>query len=380
MSVWYDEKRKHWIYKFWQDRETYRQGGFKTKSAAAKAEREKRNELDRPIETATASLVDLSNLYLDHCAATHQPNTVRYKTQYFRVFIKAVMADGRPVDEEDRDLKHKKIPQVVIHPPIFIETPAEQISKHVFEKFLDAVATQQGRKLSNRYLKNLKALYNWGIRNDYLTANPLKHIEPKGEDQPRKYVPPPEDINAVLLAAGQEEMDMILTIYSTGARISEILRLTWEDVNIEQNSITLWTRKRKGGGMQSDTLAMTEKLNEVMRRRWKARNKESQFVFCKPDGSRYTRDDHFIKQFMPLLCRKAKVKAFGFHAIRHRVAAILMDSGKATLGDIQHFLRQRRATTTEIYLRSLKPGSQEMAGILDALTGDGKQDKNTGKM
>jgi integrase len=132
--------------------------------------------------------------------------------------------------------------------------------------------------------------------------------------------------------------------------------------------------------MQCDTLAMTQKLNEVMRRRWTTRNKESQFVFCKPDGSRYTRDDHFIKQFMPRLCKKAKVKPFGFHAIRHRVAAILMDSGKATLGDIQHFLRQRRATTTEIYLRSLKPGSQEMAGILDALTEDGKQDKNSRKM
>ena len=355
MSVWYDKRRKHWIYKFWKDNTSHREGGFATKRAAARAEREKRNELDRPpaIPTDTVSLVDLSNLYLDHCEATHQPNTVRYKRQYFKAFI-ATLED-----------KH---------------AAADQIPKQVFQSFLDRIATGRGRKLSNRHLKELKALYNWGLRNDYVSIHPLKYIEPKGEDQPKKYVPPPEDINAVLLAADQEEMDILLTIYSTGARISEVLRLTWDDVNLEKKSITLWTRKRKGGGMQSDTLAMTEKLNDVMQRRWKTRNKGSQHVFCQPDGSRYSRDDLFIKKFMPSLCKRAGVKPFGFHAIRHRVAAILMDSGKATLGDIQHFLRQRRATTTEFYLRSLKPGSTEMAGILDAIYTTDEAEDETQKL
>ena len=357
MSVWYNKKRKHWIYKFWKDRISYREGGFQTKSAAARAEREKRNELDKPpapaIETDTVSLVDLSNLYLDHCEATHRPNTVRYKRQYFKTFIAS--------------LEYKYV-------------AADQIPKQIFQAFLDRIATERGRKLSNRHMKELKALYNWALKNDYVSANPLRYIEPKGEDQPRKYVPPPEDINAVLLAASQEEMDLLLTIYSTGARISEVLRLTWEDVNLEQNSITLQTRKRKGGGMQSDTLAMTQKLGDVMRRRWKNRNKDSLYVFCHPDGSRYTRDDPYIKKFMPELCKKAKVKPFGFHAIRHRVAAILMDSGKATLSDIQYFLRQRRATTTEIYLRSLKPGSVEMAGILDWYSEREKEGDKSKKM
>jgi len=290
------------------------------------------------------------------------------------------MADGKSTDKEDKDLLRKRVPSLTVQSPIFLNTPADKIPKHIFEKFLDAVATQQGRKLSNRYLKDLRALYNWGVRNDHININPLKHIEPKGEDQYKKYVPPPEDINAVLLAADQEDMDLILTIYSTGARISEVLRLTWDDINLEQNSITLWTRKRKGGGMQADTLAMTVKLNDVMQRRWKTRNKDSQYVFCKNDGSRFTGDDHFIKKFMPRLCEKAEVKPFGFHAIRHLVATILMDSGKATLGDIQHFLRQRRATTTEIYLKSLKPGSSAMADILDGFENVQAGTKNAPKM
>jgi integrase len=194
----------------------------------------------------------------------------------------------------------------------------------------------------------------------------LIQIDPKGEDSYKKYVPPEEDINAVLLAANQEEMDLLLTLYGTGAQISEVCRLTWEDVNLSNESITLWTRKRKGDGMQSDTLTMTGKLQKVMERRWKNRNKQSQFVFSKSEGSRYSKDSHFIKHMMPRLCKRARVKPFGYHAIRHKVASILMDSGKATLSNIQHFLRHKRPTTTENYLKSLNPGSQEMAGILDS--------------
>ena len=68
---------------------------------------------------------------------------------------------------------------------------------------------------------------------------------------------------------------------------------------------------------------------------------------------------------MSRLCNRANVKPFGFHAIRHRVAAILLDSGKATLGQIQEFLRHQRKTTTEAYLKSLDRSSSEVAQILD---------------
>lgn len=120
-----------------------------------------------------------------------------------------------------------------------MDTGAEDIPTLVFAKFFDTVTLEQGRKISNRYLKDMKALYSWGIKSGYITVNPVRHIEPKGEDVYRKYVPPAEDITAVLLAANQEEMDLILSLYGTGARISEICRLTWDDVNLSKKAITL---------------------------------------------------------------------------------------------------------------------------------------------
>ena len=62
-------------------------------------------------------------------------------------------------------------------------------------------------------------------------------------------------------------MDFILTLYHTAGRTSEVLNLMWEDVNFEQRWVRLWTRKRRGGVLQEDKLAMTNTLYDVFIRR-----------------------------------------------------------------------------------------------------------------
>ena len=69
-------------------------------------------------------------------------------------------------------------------------------------------------------------------------------------------------------------------------------------------------------------------------------------------------------KLMALLCKRASVKPFGFHAIRHCSAAVTFKS--KGLSDAQVFLGHSRATTTDRYVRSAGLyGSQE--GILAAL-------------
>ena len=70
---------------------------------------------------------------------------------------------------------------------------------------------------------------------------------------------------------------------------------------------------------------------------------------------------------MKRLCEKAKVKEFGFHAIRHLTASILYHNG-CDVSLIQRVLRHKNATTTNRYLQNL--GTEAVRkGLEDSLKG-----------
>ena len=70
---------------------------------------------------------------------------------------------------------------------------------------------------------------------------------------------------------------------------------------------------------------------------------------------------------MKRLCEKAKVNEFGYHALRHYVAQQLRRED-AHMGDIQALLGHQRATTTDIYLRSLDTNFTRITPLLEAIT------------
>ena len=77
--------------------------------------------------------------------------------------------------------------------------------------------------------------------------------------------------------------------------------------------------------------------------------KNGEYVFTNPKtGTKYD----YRKGMLKGLCKRAKVKYFTFHALRHYGASKLAQEG-VPLPDIQALLGHQRATTTDIYLQSL---------------------------
>jgi integrase len=66
------------------------------------------------------------------------------------------------------------------------------------------------------------------------------------------------------------------------------------------------------------------------------------------------------------LCKKAGVKHFGFHALRHLGASLINESGQVTMKQIQLLLRHKKQSTTEKYLHILEKGLPEAINLLDA--------------
>ena len=285
--------------------------------------------------------------YLEECTARMRPNTVREKYSHL-TDLGSFLGNDCPVTD---------------------------INQPLAARFIKTMQKKKGNKAANRYLRNLKACWNWNkIR---LGNNPWAAIQFYPEEDFVKYVPPPEDISAVLLVAEPWRRDVLEVILKTGARLGEVLGLQWEDVSFERRAVRLWTRKRKGGNRQARVLWMSDKLLETLQRLWERRDRRSPYVFTNPlTGTRYKKNQNSMRFFMPRLCKKAGVKEFGFHALRHYVSMRLLDSKKASLGDIQRFLGHQRATTTDLYLRALSPDLKHLAEVLD---GDDNDNEEAGK-
>jgi integrase len=99
---------------------------------------------------------------------------------------------------------------------------------------------------------------------------------------------------------------------------------------------------------------MTGKLYEILSRRYQTRVKEKPWVFwvrywCRKTNQWKEGPYHDRKKIMGTLCRKAGVKYFRFHALRHAGASIV-DNSNVPIVAIQEILGHENRTTTEIYL------------------------------
>lgn len=309
---------------------------FPRRSEAAAWEAEEKKRL-RSLESQPCALMfsALMNAYLTDCESRMQPNTVREKFSHGKEFAAFRGADF----------------------------PASELSASEAGAFIARIYTDKGSKAANRRLRTMKACWNWG--KEKLPDNPWRRVRPYSEDEKTKYVPPPQDVAAVMTQAETWEARLLLFILGTGARIGEVFSLTWEDVNFDRQTVTLWTRKRKAGSRQARRLPLTPRLT-VMLRELEQESGGNAHVFINPaTGGPYRKLQPCVRYLLKRLCVKAKVKSFGFHALRHFVASRLMESNQANIVEIQQLLGHQRSTTTDLYLRSLSSGIAHLAGIIE---------------
>jgi integrase len=88
---------------------------------------------------------------------------------------------------------------------------------------------------------------------------------------------------------------------------------------------------------------------------------KGEHVFINPTtGTKYDYRD----KFLPNLCRKAGIEPFMYHALRHYGASKLANLD-VPLTDIQELLGHAKATTTDLYLQSLKGSLRESINKLE---------------
>lgn len=204
---------------------------------------------------------------------------------------------------------------------------------------------------------------------NWIEHNPTRGIDFFPVEKRIKYLPPKEDVLRVILAADSDTQDYLWTISLTMGRMSEINRLRWEEVNFQSRCMILYTRKKKGGHLTPRRVPMSGRLYELLLRRYQHRDKRIPWVFWHRYWNR--RADEWMvgpykerKKIMKSLCKKAGVKYFRFHALRH-FGASLLDSANVPIGSIQRLLGHENRATTEIYLHSIGKSERQAMTILE---------------
>lgn len=312
------------------------QAGFAKKQDAKNwiADEKRRIKAQTPISGAFSGLAEA---YLDDKEGLLQHNTLRQKAFVFNQFI-----------------SHHNDP------------PLHKITRDHLKTYLRAQYQDRGAKAANRDLRDLSALFSWAIKEGRATLNPAASVNSYPEHHVPRYVPPAEDVAAVVMAANREQMDLLQAYLHTACRMGEILSLTKDKVDLARNIIWVWTRKRKGGEVQWRSISMNPTLREIVTRRMK--ESQSELVFENPrTGGAYRRNQHMIKYMLERLCKKAGVKRFTIYAFRHFAsvkAAAAHEQGRISLRELQKLLGHERLSTTEVYIESLQTETKRITDIL----------------
>lgn len=296
-----------------------------TKSEAKQWEIAKKSELEKGLvcpSNPVFTLLTWSESYLAYSSEKHSLKTLNEKKLAFRKLFASLSS----------------------------EIVASDLHKGAALAHFATQSRERSGYAANKDRKNLVAAWNWAA--EYLPNFPPRNpflTDRFSEERCARYIPPEKDFWAVYKKAESDRDKLMLLCYlHLAARKTEIFRLRREDVDLDRQQVGLCTKKRKDGSLHWDWLPMTDRLHKAMSEH--LASAPGPWVF--PDlhtGEPYIARQHWLSR----LCRKAKVKPFGLHGIRHLSASILVSS-RVSLLDVQTILRHTNLTTTQRYVHRLE--------------------------
>jgi integrase len=206
----------------------------------------------------------------------------------------------------------------------FGNLPLRRFSTALIEQ-LQTDIINKGRKpaTNNKTLNILKHMFSKAVDWDMVESETLKRIRKvkplKDEGKRLRYLTQ-EECTALIHAAESHLKPIVITALNTGMRKSEILNLQWDNVDLKHGFILLSQDQTKNAERKEIPINNTlrETLQGITRRL------DSPYVFyVHATGKPY----HVIKRSFSTACRRAKIKDFRFHDLRHTFASHLVMAG-----------------------------------------------------
>lgn len=224
-----------------------------------------------------------------------------------------------------------------------VNTNIEEITPALIEDFKKHLLSKDLSKSTvNRYLQAFSKLLNICVDNELLQVNPMRKVNLlKTENHTIRVLSKTEEI-ALFKILPLWLKYIVICALKTGMRKSEILTLKWLNIDFKTNCIELLNTKSG----KKRKIPLSNKLREVFLEIKKTNT--SEYVFINPQtGDRYID----IKKSFNTAVKKADIKNFRFHDLRHTFATRLIEMG-VDIVVVKELLGHASISTTMIYVHS----------------------------
>jgi len=289
----------------------------------------------------TPQLPDLINNFLEYLEIEKNCSklTIRDYRHYLEVFYNwySPTSPGRSI--EDLDLSTVRKYRVYL---------ANQV----------AVNGDQLKKVTqNYYVIALRSFLRFLIKNDIKTLEPSKIELPKTESRSLKFLERDQIDRLVTMPdtsteEGIRDRAILELLFSTGLRVSELVSLDHEKVNLERREFGVI-----GKGRRARVVFVSDRAAEWVRRYLAARQDTFKPLFIRYSGKVIDEDggekmrlttrsiERIVKKYVHLA--RLPVDAT-VHTLRHSFATDLLTNG-ADLRSVQEMLGHKNIATTQIY-------------------------------
>ncbi len=243
--------------------------------------------------------------------------------------------------------------------PTLADLNLENIRK--FRIYLARIKTRRDtflkKKTQGYHIIALRSFLSWLIKNNYNVVAPDKIDLPKTEDrqvkflsidQLKKFLNQPK----ISTKIGLRDKAILETLFSTGLRVSELVGLNRDEINLKTQEVGVI-----GKGQKARVVFLSDRAVEWLDRYLVARDDHYDPLFIRYSGKKDpSMDDEDVRlsaRSVQRLVEKYRKKAklpvkVTPHVLRHSFATDLLRQG-ADLRSVQELLGHKNIATTQIY-------------------------------
>jgi len=234
----------------------------------------------------------------------------------------------------------------------FASHPLDQLEEQHVKAYLSSLISEKSRNTTSLAASSLKFFFQEILKKS------ISGIKLPKKEKRLPIVLSKQEVRSLIDSSQTKKSKLIISLlYSSGLRVSEVVNLKKQDLNLQENMG--WVRKGKGSKDRMFTLSksLSRKLKEYLK------NKDQEYVFSKKNPLSTRNIQKIIKKTSEKAGINKKVTP---HTLRHSFATHLLESG-TDIRLIQALLGHSNLNTTQIYTHVSQEQLKNIKNPLDFL-------------